>query len=79
MGTCLLTDSRDENAELFDIDKEIVVYESFEDMVEKAGWLIDHPKEGKEIALAGQKRTLKDYTYRNKAECLNEYLQMLLV
>lgn len=79
MGTCLLTDSRDENAELFNIDKEIVVYESFEDMVEKAGWLIDHPKEGKEIALAGQKRTLKDYTYRNKAECLNEYLQMLLV
>lgn len=79
IGTCLLTDSRDENAELFDIDKEIVVYESYEDMLQKAKWLIDHPQKGGEIALAGQKRTLKDHTYRNKAEHLNEYVQKLLM
>lgn len=79
MGTCLLTDSKDENAELFDVDKEIVVYESYEDMVQKAKWLIGHPQKGREIALAGQKRTLKEHTYRNKAECLNEYIQKLFV
>lgn len=77
MGTCLLTDSKDENAELFDISKEIVVYESYDDMVQKAKWLLENPKETKEIALAGQRRTLKEYTYRNKAEQLNEYLQLL--
>lgn len=78
IGTCLLTDYKDENSELFDVDKEIVVYESFEDMVEKAKWLLDNPKKAQEIALAGQKRTLTDYTYKNKAEQLNEYIQELL-
>lgn len=79
MGTCLLTDKKGENQELFDVGKEIVVYESFDDMVEKARWLIEHPQKAREIALAGQKRTLKDYTYKNKAEYLNEYIQMLMV
>lgn len=79
IGTCLLTDNKNENKELFDIDKEIVVYDSFDDMVEKARWLIDNPKKALEIALAGQKRTLNDYTYKNKAEQLNEYIQKLIV
>lgn len=79
MGACLLTDYRSENAELFDIANEIVVYDSFEDMAEKAKWLLDNPGKAREIALAGQKRTLAEYTYKNKAECLDGYIQMLMV
>lgn len=78
IGSCLLTDYRDENLELFDVGNEIVVYESFEDMVEKAKWLLGNPEKAKQIAHAGQKRTLADYTYKNKAEQLNEYIQELL-
>lgn len=78
IGTCLLTDYRDENSELFDVDNEIVVYESFEDMVEKAKWLLNNPERAAQIALAGQKRTLQEYTYKHKAEQLNEYIQALL-
>lgn len=78
MGTCLLTDYRSENAEMFEADREMVVYDSMEDMIEKARWLLDHPAKAKEIALAGQKRTLTEYTYKNKAECLNEHIQTLL-
>lgn len=78
MGICLLTDHKGENAELFDVNKEIVVYESFDDMIQKAKWLLDHPQKGREIAIAGQKRTFKEHTYKNKAVYLNEYIQMLL-
>lgn len=78
VGTCLLTDDRSENADLFDINDEIVVYSSFEDLIEKAKWLIRNPKTAIEIALSGQKKTLNKHTYRNKAECLNEYIQKIL-
>lgn len=78
IGSCLLTDCKDENSELFDVDNEIVVYQSLEDMVEKAKWLIENPNEARKIAIAGQKRTLKEHTYKNKAECLNDYIQKLL-
>ena len=79
LGICLLTDHKSENAELFDVTNEIVVYDSFEDMVEKAKWLINNPNKARKIALAGQKRTLAEYTYKNKAEQMNEYIQMLLI
>lgn len=78
IGACLLTDLRSENSELFDVDREIVVYDSLNDMVEKAKWLLDNPKRAKQIALAGQKKTLEKYTYRHKAEQLNEYIQKIL-
>lgn len=78
LGVCLLTDYRKENAELFEEGKEIVVYKSFDEMVEKAKWILDNPQKAREIALAGQKRTLEQYTYKNKAEQLNEYIQMIL-
>lgn len=78
VGSCLLTDHRNENSELFEIDKEITVYKSMEDMVEKAKWLLDHPTQTREIGFAGQKHTLSKHTYRNKAEQLNEYIQILL-
>lgn len=78
MGICLLTDYKSENSELFDVTNEIVEYDSLDDMLEKAKWLLNNPQRAEEIALAGQKRTLKEYTYRNKAEHLNEYIQILI-
>lgn len=78
IGTCLLTDHRSENAEIFDVDNEIVVYKSLDDMIEKVKWLLANPEKAKAIALAGQKKTLEKYTYKNKAEQLNEYIQELL-
>lgn len=67
VGTCLLTDWKGNIGQLFEPDKEIVVYKSFDECLEKAKWLLGHPKERDEIGLAGQKRTLKDHTYANRA------------
>lgn len=78
IGSCLLTDGREGNSELFEEDVEIMTYHSFDEMVEKARWLMEHPKKAREIAVAGQRKTCKKYTYKNKAECLDAYIQELL-
>lgn len=78
VGSCLLTDHRDENKDLFETDYEIVEYSSRDELIEKAKWLIDHPIKAKEIAIAGQQRTLRDYTYKNKAEAFLSYLNEII-
>jgi spore maturation protein CgeB len=74
VGTCLITDWKKNLQQLFEPDKEIVVYESAEEMVEKTKWLLNHPREREEIASAGKERTMKDHTYARRAEQLNLYI-----
>ena len=78
VGACLLTDYKEENVDLFAPDEEIVVYRTYDELVEKARWLLDNPDKAREIAAAGQKRTLATHTYKQKAEILNGYLLSLL-
>jgi spore maturation protein CgeB len=62
VGSCLLTDYKINNADLFIPGKEIIVYDSINDCIEKARWLLEHDDERKKIALAGQLRTLSSHT-----------------
>ncbi len=78
MGACLLTDSKDENAALFEIDKEIVTYSNMIEFRDKVKWLMDNPDKAQQIAKAGQEKTFRVHSYRNKALRLNEYLQEIL-
>ena len=71
VGTCLITDWKRNLHRLFEPDKEIVVYKSAEELVDKAKWLLNHHRECEEIASAGKKRTMKDHTYAQRAEQLN--------
>lgn len=66
VGTCLLTDMRPNLNDLFRIDTEVVAYSSVEDCVEKAIWLLNHPKKMEEIARQGQQRCMKQHTYDNR-------------
>lgn len=66
MGSCLLTDQKENMASLFKQDVEVVTYTSTEDCVDKIKWLYEHPKKIKEIAHEGQKRCLKDHTFHNR-------------
>ncbi len=70
MGSCLLTDKKKNLPELFEEGKEIVSYDSNEDCIEKIKWLQDHEKERKEIALAGQKRTLSSHTIEQRCSLI---------
>lgn len=74
VGSCLLTDHKENISEFFDPDREIVTYTSIEDCVEKMQWLLDHPKASKEIAKAGQQRTLTWYTFEHRARQFDEII-----
>ena len=78
VATCLLTDRRRNIGELFEPDKEIVVYENLDDCIEKMRWLTDHPEKAREIGAAGQARTLRDHTFAQRAGQLHEHIQRLM-
>ena len=75
VGTCLLTEMRENIGELFEPDKEIVTYTSVGECVEKAKWLLNNPAVREQIAKEGQKRTLQFHTYLKRAERLDEIIK----
>lgn len=75
VGSCLVTDHKKNISDFFIPDKEIVTYNSVEECVEKTKWLLNHPNELNEIAVAGQKRTLSDHTFYNRAVELDNIIK----
>lgn len=68
VGTLLVTDSKPNLSELFDVGREIVAYSSAEECVEQLRHYLKHEDERRAIAEAGQRRTLREHTYRRRAE-----------
>lgn len=75
MGTCLITDWKENIKELFDPDYEVVTYKNVEEAVEKISYLKNNPKKIDVIARAGQKRTLRDHTYKQRAYDMHTIFQ----
>lgn len=69
-GTFLLTNYTPGLEKLFDIGKEIVVYDSIEDLDNKVKYYLDNPEERNKIAKAGHERAKKDHTYYERAKKL---------
>jgi hypothetical protein len=63
VGTMLLTDARDNLAELFEPGREVVTYADEDDLVERIRHYLAHDDERRAIARAGQERTLREHTY----------------
>jgi len=78
MGACLLTDWKTDLQDIFEPDKEVVAYKTAEECVEKVEYLLSHEKERQEIAAAGQRRTLRDHTFAQRAAQLDEMIGDLL-
>jgi hypothetical protein len=78
VGSCLLTDHRDNLAELFDPDREVVTYRSAEECAEKARYLLDNPAERESIARAGRERVLNEHTYTHRAPVLDRIIRSRL-
>jgi spore maturation protein CgeB len=66
VGSLLITDWKKNLPELFDPGKEVVAYHTPEECVEMICYYLEHEKERRAIAEAGQKRTLRDHTYRQR-------------
>lgn len=63
VGTLLITDWKKNITDMFEPDKEIVVYRTWEECAELVQYYLEHDKEREIIAKAGQKRTIADHTY----------------
>lgn len=78
VGTCLITDWKENMKDLFDLDTEVVTYKSVEECIDKIKWLNQNPLEAKKIAAAGQHRTLTDHTVEKRVDKVNQILSNLL-
>jgi len=67
VGACLLTDWKANLSELFQPDAEVVAYRDAGECVEKVKYLLAHEAERRRIAVAGQRRTLRDHTFESRA------------
>ena len=74
VGTCLLTDWKEDINDYFEPDYEIVTYKSKEEALKKVNYLLNNPKEREKIAINGQKRTLRDHTLKKRVEEVNEII-----
>jgi SAM-dependent methyltransferase len=74
-GALLVTDYKDNLNELFEIGKEVVAYRSPEECAALIKYYLAHPDEAREIAWAGQQRTLREHTYTARMEQTAEILR----
>lgn len=78
VGAMLLTDSKENLGELFEIGKEVVAYGSVEEAIDLISHYRAHPEEAGAIAMAGQARTLAEHTYMRRMEELGPMLEKYL-
>ncbi|QYM77519.1 glycosyltransferase [Horticoccus luteus] len=77
-GACLLTDWKENIGELFEPDREVVVFRHPEEAVEKIHYLLEHDSERAEIARKGQRRTLENHNYATRLRELAAVLEARL-
>lgn len=78
VGALLITDRKDNLGKLFEVGKEVVAYSTPEEAAELIRYYIAHPDEAREIARAGQARTLREHTYQRRMEELVPVLEQYL-
>jgi len=79
LGTMLLTEYSEEQArDLFVEDREIVCFRSPEELREKAKYYLQHEVERRQIALAGQQRTMREHTLKHRIESILEVTNEIL-
>jgi len=78
VGACLLTDRKKNLPELFEPDKEVLTYASAEECVEKVRYLLENEAARRAMAEAGQRRTLREHTFENRAARIDEIIRQSL-
>lgn len=74
-GGFVLTSYCEETAELFEEDKEIVMFRTPEELLEKVDYYLAHDRERRRIAERGFKKVMERYTYENKMQEIIEWLK----
>ncbi|MBL8550623.1 MAG: glycosyltransferase [Hyphomonadaceae bacterium] len=63
MGALLITDKKDNIADLYEPGTEVVCYDGADECIALIKYYLEHEDERAAIAAAGQRRTLRDHTY----------------
>ncbi len=74
VGSLLLTDKKDNLPSLFEIDSEIIAYDSLEQCSDLIGNYLNHEDERLILAQAGQKRTMNEHTYFHQ---MSEFIELI--
>ncbi len=69
-GGTLLTEHRPELARCFEIGYEVVAYHDFDDLVDRARWLLENPDAGKRLGDAAASRAHHDHTYAHRLQVI---------
>jgi len=78
VGTCLVTDWKDNLPALFDPDREVVTYRSPIECAEKIQYLLSNEKKRQELAAHGQRRTLRDHALSTSNLALMEWIRQVM-
>lgn len=75
-GALYCTGYMDELAEMFEPDKEVVVYRNQYELLDKVKFYLRHPSESAAIRAAGRKRALRDHSYHRRYQQLFSALHL---
>jgi len=75
VGSCLLTDWKENIHQLFEPDTEVVTYRDADECIEKVRYLLAHEAERRAIAAAGQRRTLREHTFDQRAAQIDDVIK----
>lgn len=74
-GGFMLTNYCSETADIFEEDKEIVMFKTPEELFDKVDYYLNHDEERKAIAKRGQAKVLKCYTYEKKLKTIMDWVE----
>lgn len=74
-GGFVLTNYCEETAEIFEEDKEIVMFRTPEELLEKVDYYLTHDEERRRIAKTGHEKVMNCYTYEQKLKKLLDWVE----
>lgn len=77
-ATCLVTDHRDDIEDMFEPDREVMVYRSIEECLDKVRFLTANPSARAEIAQRGHARTRRDHMTGNRVDVIDRKIRAML-
>jgi hypothetical protein len=78
VGSLLVTDWKENLADLFEPGREVVAYRNPDECAEMIAYYLEHEDERKQIAQAGQQRTMRAHTYYHRMQELIGILERYL-
>lgn len=79
VGTCLLTDWKENLATLFEPDTEVLTFRSVDECCAKVRYILNHENVRIAVAAAGQARTLRDHNFAVRASQIDEIVRDALL